>query len=92
MIKRLVLVALLVVGCKGGGATAAPAAAVPWSDYAPSLQGSIDALTAAKNCPELQAQFDNADANNKATLSRTGHNNADLMGYIDAAMKKAGCY
>ena len=65
---------------------------VPWADYAPALQSHIDALAASANCPALQEQFDNTDANNDATMSRTGHNNAALMGYIDQTMRAAGCY
>ena len=31
-------------------------------------------------------------ANSEATRTRTGHNNADLMGYLNTAMSDAGCY
>jgi uncharacterized membrane protein len=72
----------------GGGATSN----VPWSDYAPEVHARIDGLLAAKNCRALQAEFDQADANNQATMSRTGHNNAALMGYLDVGMRSAGCY
>jgi len=79
---------VVVIGCSqpSGGPS------VPWADYAPTLQKDLDALGVAKDCPALQQQFDNADANNDATMTRTGHNNADLMAYIDALMRKAGCY
>jgi hypothetical protein len=73
-------------------ATSAPVAGVPWSDYAPTVRTGIDAAAAAKDCGALQTAFDNADANNVATMTRTGHNNAALMGYIDAVMRAAGCY
>ena len=66
--------------------------AVPWSDYSPTLKGDLDSLASASNCQELQSQFDVADQNNQATMARTGHNNADLMGYIDSLMQNAGCY
>ncbi len=46
----------------------------------------------AKDCRGLQTEFDNADANNVATQTRTGHNNASLMGYIDGKLRDAGCY
>jgi|GEM_PF-2322150 hypothetical protein len=65
---------------------------VPWSDYSPTLKNDLDALASAMNCQELQSQFDIADQNNQATMDRTGHNNADLMGYIDSLMQSAGCY
>lgn len=65
---------------------------VPWSDYAPSVRTTIDSLAASKDCAGLQKQFDTADANSDATTARTGHSNAKLMEYIDAALKTAGCY
>ena len=65
---------------------------VQWGDYTPGLQGRINALGAAGDCPSLQDEFDAADANNAATQSRTGHNNAELMTYIDGVMRDAGCY
>jgi hypothetical protein len=46
----------------------------------------------ANDCSGLQAQFDISYSNNDATMSRTGHNNADLMSYTDEAMQIAGCY
>ena len=94
----VVMAMVAMVGCtspqKG---TDAPAAGggdggVPWSDYAGDLRGRIDGLAASKDCSGLQQQFDNADANNAATMTRTGHNNATLMGYIDDKMRAAGCY
>ena len=65
---------------------------VPWSDYSPTLKSDLDSLASAMNCQELQSQFDIADQNNQATIERTGHNNADLMGYIDSLMQNASCY
>ena len=65
---------------------------VPWADYAPTVKKRIDRMVQRGNCDGLQAEFDNADANNDATMQRTGHNNADLMTYIDATMEEAGCY
>lgn len=90
----LPLVILLAIGCGVPrlGPAAAPGADVPWSDYAPGVQSRIDGLAAAKDCDSLQAEFDTADANNTATMNRTDHNNAALMGYIDDKMRAAGCY
>jgi hypothetical protein len=65
---------------------------VPWLDYAPGVKVNIDALRRAKKCSALQAQFDTAEANNEATAARVGHNNADLMNYIEAAIRAADCY
>jgi hypothetical protein len=72
--------------------TTAPVSDVQWTDYAPGLQARIDALATAKDCTALQDEFDVADVNNDATLARTGHNNAHLMGYIDDKLRAAGCY
>ena len=74
-----------------GGEDAGSEGDVPWGDYASDLRQRIDAATDAQDCAELQAEFDAADANSDATMTRTGHNNADLMGYIDDAMRDAGC-
>lgn len=65
---------------------------VTWGDYAPAVKSGIDEAAASKDCDSLQRLFDNADANSAATQNRTGHGNADLMAYIDDAMKRAGCY
>lgn len=65
---------------------------VEWADYDTSVKTTIDDLEAAKDCAGLQSQFDIADANGEATMNRVGHNNAKLMGYIDEALKAAGCY
>jgi hypothetical protein len=53
---------------------------VPWEDYEPGLKARIDTET---DPAILQQLFDTADANNEATMARTGHNNADLMAYIN---------
>jgi hypothetical protein len=67
-------------------------AGVQWGDYADGLKVRIDGEAASHDCTGLQGEFDTADANNAATMTRTGHNNADLMGYIDAKMQAAGCH
>lgn len=82
----LVGLALSLTGCGSAGAS------VPWEDYSPAVKQRIDGLVANKDCTGLQEEFDNADANNEATMSRTGHNNADLMAYLDEQMQAAGCY
>ncbi len=65
---------------------------VPWQDYAPEVKIRLDEMMEANDCSGLQAQFDISYSNNDATMSRTGHNNADLMSYTDEAMQIAGCY
>src|SRR5688500_4948212 len=99
----LVLVSAFSIGLGGGqgeqrltngspGTGSANAPALPWNDYAPDMHVPIDAAAAAKECASVQGDCDTADANNAATLERTGHNNAALMAYIDAALRAAGCY
>jgi hypothetical protein len=65
---------------------------VPWGDYAPSLQAQIDAMATAKDCDGLQIEFNQADANNVATANRVGHNNVELMKYIDDKQRAANCF
>ena len=79
-----IFVMFLLSGCGSNG--------VVWADYSPSVKTNIDTLIESADCEGLQKEFDNADANNEATMNRTGHNNAGLMDYIDAGMRKAGCY
>jgi hypothetical protein len=69
-----------------------PEVEVPWEDYDASVKLEIDELAAQNDCEGLQEQFDIADANNEATMSRTGHNNAQLMAYIDQKLQAASCY
>ena len=90
---------MLLGGCGGGSAAPSnsnekptPISGVPWADYTSTLKSDLDQLATDKDCVELQSQFDIADQNNQATMDRTGHNNADLMGYIDSLMQGAGCY
>jgi hypothetical protein len=90
---------LVLAGCSEPHTTTTPssgagadAPSVPWSDYATDVRPRIDAATTAKDCAALQKEFDVADANNEATRTRTGHSNADLMAYIDAALRAGGCY
>jgi hypothetical protein len=65
---------------------------VEWEDYDASVTVRIDDLQSAADCAGLQGEFDTADANNAATLDRTGHSNLNLMTYIDEALRLAGCY
>jgi hypothetical protein len=65
---------------------------VQWENYAPEVKIRLDEMMDAKDCEGLQAQFEISDANNEATMSRVGHNNAKLMAYTDEAMRIAGCY
>jgi hypothetical protein len=67
-------------------------AEVPWADYFADVKQRIDQATRQGKCKALQHEFDIADANSDATMERTGHSNANLMSYIDEALREAGCY
>ena len=89
-----VLMAFATTAC--GGQTAATASAEPdavvqWQDYTSDLQSSIDQQADDKDCAALLAQIDAAENNNDATIDRTGHDNAQLISYINAAIASAGC-
>ena len=84
--------ALLAVAVAGLVACGSSTSGPPWKDYAPGVQQQIDALVAAKDCTGLQAQFDAADANSATVMAKTGHNNAELMRYIDDGERRAGCH
>ena len=90
--------AVLLAGCQGeqriteGLSSSVAAPTVQWGDYSADLQSRIDAAAASRDCDALQEEFDVADANDDATRARTGHGNAELMTYIDAALRTAGCY
>lgn len=65
---------------------------IDWGNHAPSVKRRIDSLAEKEDCQGLQQEFDTAEANNDAQLSRVGDGNSDLMGYIDEQMAAAGCY
>lgn len=85
MKRLLVVVVLALAACGSNGGSG-----VPWKDY-PTVQDTIDGMAARKDCVKLQGAFDQAEANNAGTMTRTGHNNAALMRYIDDKMRSAGC-
>ena len=97
----LAVLILTVAACGGSETTPpadsltvkpAPTESVEWRDYGPDVQAEIDALAEAKDCVALQEQIDVAVATWNATINRTGHSNAKLIAYLDAAMRDAGCY
>ena len=86
--------ALTLAACStaNGGGTTTESAAVPWRDYAPSLQANIDALAAAKDCNGLQAHFNQIGATNLAERNRSGHGNFQVLKYIDDKERAANCF
>lgn len=92
-VAGLILLALVAAACSDGGSSGpTPDTDLPWSDYAPGLQARIDTLGTSRDCAGLQDEFDTAAANNDATRNRTGHDNVELIGYIDDTMEMASCY
>jgi hypothetical protein len=79
------------VAACGGGGGGGDGPNVDWSNYSPAVRSRIDQAAAAKDCALLQSEFNTADSNDDAQRARTGNGNADLMSYIDAKMKSAGC-
>lgn len=86
------MVVLLAVSAAVGLSGCNSSSSVPWEDYAPSVRSVIDGAAADRDCATLQEAFNNADSTSEITRGRTGHNNADLMSYIDEKMRAAGCY
>lgn len=60
--------------------------------YSVAVQTRIDEAAARGDCAALQAEFDQAARNDGSTRSRIGSGTADLMAYIDAKLRGAGCY
>jgi hypothetical protein len=89
----VVLLAIPFASCSSdGGAAVQRQVGVQWADYPPTLQAKIDALALAKDCVALQVEFNQADATNLATQSRFGHNNFELLKYIDDKQRAANCF
>ena len=63
-----------------------------WSEYRSDIYTEIKTYEKNKNCNGLQYIFDLAVLNNKAHARQYGHNNANLMIYIDQVLRRAKCY
>lgn len=63
-----------------------------WDKYSPVVKERIDGMAVVEDCVGLQAEFDQAAANDSVTRDRTGSGTADLMAYIDKQLRAAGCY
>lgn len=85
VVDRLAPIAVaMMFGLTGCGADAPelPFVATGGSTYVQHILDSVDEMRVDRDCAALQRAFDAADRNS----------NADLMDYIDASMKYAGCY
>lgn len=65
---------------------------VNWAEYGDGMQGLIKDTYNKKDCYTLQGFFDLAVQNNDEHASVFGHNNANLMHYIDELLRSANCY
>ena len=92
MKRTLALTCALVIALAAGCDQSTSAPAVDWENYSPTVKTRIDAWGTASDCVALQAEFDISVQNDTAQRNRTGNGNADLMAYIDAALKRGGCY
>ena len=80
----------LTAGC--GGANDDPFSVdVDWHNYASDVRDRIDNDRRAADCAGLSAAHQRAADNNTAQRNRVGDGNRDLMEYIDASMRAAGC-
>lgn len=83
--------ALIVCACSSSDKVATTTT-VPWRDYEPGLQSQIDAMSAAKDCDGMQSVFNKIGATNLAVRNAHGHGNEEVLGYIDAKERAAGCF
>lgn len=95
---------LVLGGCAGSTAPHRPDASseppttapkpqnVDWENYSPTVQPTIDQLSAAKDCAGLQKEFDTADVNSAVQQELVADGNMDLLTYIDGKLAEAGCY
>ena len=65
---------------------------INWNEYNPNMYKDLKALEAKRDCYGLQYVFDLAVLNNKAHARQYGHNNVNLMRYIDQLLRRAKCY
>jgi hypothetical protein len=64
---------------------------VPWATYNSQLQPRIDAATATRGCPALQAFLTAAKTTSRAHEKATGYPNDALVSYIQDSQHQAGC-
>lgn len=65
---------------------------VNWNEYGDQLPVIIKNDFYAKDCQSLQDTFDLAVYTNQEHMDQYGHNNANLMNYIDHLLRAANCY
>lgn len=65
---------------------------VNWVEYGDGMQDLIAEYYISKDCQTLQGFFDLAVADNDDHSAKFGHNNANLMRYIDTLLRAANCY
>ena len=65
---------------------------VNWNEYGSQLRVIIANDYKSRDCQSLQNTFDLAVYTNPEHSAEYGHNNANLMQYIDHLLKAANCY
>lgn len=83
-IGLLIFGAMLILGCGGSD--------VSWDDYDLGLRARIDSFANSGDCAGLILEYEIADANSADVLRRTGHDNTDLILYIQDKMVDAYCH
>ena len=69
----------------------ANASAVRWATYDPAVRANIAVAVARRDCAALQALLETAKQTSSAHQRNTGYANDDLVAFIEAAQRKAGC-
>ncbi len=81
----------LIPGAQSSAVPSVLESGVPWQDYASDTKARIDAMVGLRDCSDLKRVLNAAVKTNDATAARTGHDNSELIAYINAAMQSAGC-
>ena len=66
-------------------------AGVNWDNYPPLVKSRTSQLITERDCSSLRKEFDNSYANDANQRNRVGEGNANLMTYIDDALKSSDC-
>jgi hypothetical protein len=85
--------ALILAACSGSDATSTTVAVVvQWRDYETGLQAKIDAMALAKDCDDMQLEFNEIGGTNLAVRTKFGHGNEEILNYIDGKERQDDCF
>ena len=65
---------------------------INWKEYGSDLYPQLKRYEKYRNCQGLQNIFNLSVQDNKAHAKKYGHNNVNLMKYIDHLLRRAKCY